>query len=622
LASALHAAEFYVAPNANANGNGSIGNPWRLQTALDHPSAVHPGDTIWLRGGTYNGTFASKLNGTASQPIIVRQYPGERATIDGGASNAVSIFSVFGSYTWFWGFEVMSSDPVRFTDDTGSWPSGSEIPRGEGVVIDQATTHPGLKFINMVVHDAREGFSFWKEATTAEIYGCLSYYNGWEAPDRGHGHNIYAQNQSTTKYITDSILFSGFSHNIHIYGSSSAFLNNFHIEGTTTFNAGDLSVDGGRVILLGGDSVAQNPTLENNYLYRLPGGPVSDFDLGYNAGCSNATVTDNYIADNSYFVNCSPSSMTGNTFYGSISGFTQGQYPNNTYLSNRPTGVKVFIRPNAYEAGRAHITIFNWNLSSSVDVDLSSVLSQGSYFELRNAQNYFGPPAVSGTYDGNLVTVPMAGLLPASPVGWAAPPPTGPEFNAFVLTVTLGPGEFFDVPQSNIYHDAIHTLAVNGITAGCGPGYFCPDASVLRSEMSVFLLKSKHGSSYAPPAPTGTVFDDVPAGAFAAAWIEQIAEEGITAGCTPQTFCPNAPVSRAQMAVFLLKTSLGSAYTPPQATGTVFSDVHVNTFAAAWIEDLAARGLTVGCGGGKYCPDAPVSRGEMAALLVSTFDLP
>ncbi len=190
-----------------------------------------------------------------------------------------------------------------------------------------------------------------KEATNAEIYGSLSYFNGWEAPDRGHGHNIYAQNQTGTKKITDTILFSGFSHNIHIYGSSSAFLNNFDIEGITTFNAGDLSSDGGRVLLLGGDSVAQNPILKNNYLYRLPGGPISDFDMGYNAGCSNANVTNNYISTTTWFVNCLPTSMTGNTFYGSISGFTQGQYPSNTYLSSRPTGVKVFIRPNAYEAG-------------------------------------------------------------------------------------------------------------------------------------------------------------------------------------------------------------------------------------------------------------------------------
>jgi hypothetical protein len=75
------------------------------------------------------------------------------------------------------------------------------------------------------------------------------------------------------------------------------------------------------------------------------------------------------------------------------------------------------------------------------------------------------------------------------------------------------------------------------------------------------------------------------------------------------------------MAVFLLKTFLGSAYVPPPATGQVFSDVPANAFAAAWIEDLFVRGITAGCGNGKYCPNASVTRAEMAAFLVTTFGL-
>ncbi len=180
---------------------------------------------------------------------------------------------MFGAYTWFWGFEVMSSDPTRFTTDTGSCPPGSSIPRGEGVVIDQATSHPGLKFINMVVHDAREGFAFWDEATSSEIYGCLSYYNGWEAPDRGHGHNVYAQNQTTTKYITDSILFSGFSHNIHIYGSLLRVSEQLRHRGHDDLQRGQPVYHRRPSPSAGRDSVAQNPVLKNNYLYRPAGGP-------------------------------------------------------------------------------------------------------------------------------------------------------------------------------------------------------------------------------------------------------------------------------------------------------------------------------------------------------------
>ncbi len=83
-ASTIFGDDFYVSPTAAANGNGSFNSPWKLQTALDHPSAVQPGDTIWLRGGIYNAPpYTSHLVGTSANPIIVRQYPGERARIDG-----------------------------------------------------------------------------------------------------------------------------------------------------------------------------------------------------------------------------------------------------------------------------------------------------------------------------------------------------------------------------------------------------------------------------------------------------------------------------------------------------------------------------------------------------------
>jgi hypothetical protein len=77
------------------------------------------------------------------------------------------------------------------------------------------------------------------------------------------------------------------------------------------------------------------------------------------------------------------------------------------------------------------------------------------------------------------------------------------------------------------------------------------------------------------------------------------------------------------MAVFLLKAAHGSAYMPPGCLG-VFSDVEcmpTPAFAVNWIEQLAAEGITGGCGGGKYCPDSPKPRGQMAVFLVKTFGL-
>src|SRR5262245_45193302 len=79
------ATAFYAAPAGRSNGNGSITSPWDLATALKGLPAVRPGDTIWLRGGTYTfpkgGRILCGLRGTASAPITVAQYPGERATL-------------------------------------------------------------------------------------------------------------------------------------------------------------------------------------------------------------------------------------------------------------------------------------------------------------------------------------------------------------------------------------------------------------------------------------------------------------------------------------------------------------------------------------------------------------
>lgn len=91
----------------------------------------------------------------------------------------------------------------------------------------------------------------------------------------------------------------------------------------------------------------------------------------------------------------------------------------------------------------------------------------------------------------------------------------------------------------------------SGCTAN--PPTYCPGATLTRGQMAVFLLRAKHGAAYNPPAPTG-MFTDVPASHIFARWIEQLAREGITSGCGPATYCPEGTVTRGQIAVFLVRT--------------------------------------------------------------------
>jgi hypothetical protein len=183
--------------------------------------------------------------------------------------------------------------------------------------------------------------------------------------------------------------------------------------------------------------------------------------------------------------------------------------------------------------------------------------------------------------------------------------------------------DFLDTPQSHPFHGFVETIFRSGVTAGCGSGDYCPDDSVTRAQMAALLLKARYGVCFTPPAATGTVFSDVPSSDPFAAWIEELASLGITGGCGGGNYCPSNPVTRAQMAVLLLKTLLGSSYFPPPATG-IFGDVPPGSFAADWIEDLYNRSITAGCSASPllYCPNNPNTRGQMAVFLVKTFGLP
>ena len=188
-------------------------------------------------------------------------------------------------------------------------------------------------------------------------------------------------------------------------------------------------------------------------------------------------------------------------------------------------------------------------------------------------------------------------------------------------TWKLHVGESFaDVPTTHPFYAFIENLFHNGVTGGCTGGY-CPSNPVTRAQMAIFLLKGKLSASlYTPPPASGTVFLDVHPGDFAADWIEALSGFQITGGCGGGNYCPSSPVTRAQMAVFLLKAEHGSAYVPPACTG-VFNDVACPSQFADWIEQLSDEGITGGCGGGNYCPNDPINRGQMAVFLVKTFKL-
>jgi hypothetical protein len=450
-------AGYFVAPAGTSSGSGSMDSPWDLRTALTGAGGrIQPGDTVWLRGGTYRGSITATLNGTASAPIIVRQYPGERATVDG-------FIDAYGSYTTFWGFEIAQSNPVstseRGIDDRG----------------------PGHRFINLIVHDVGgSGIGFWMEGVGSEVYGCIVYNNGVH---ENLDHGIYAINRDGTKHITDNVVFDNQAYGIHVYGESGQALRNVDIEGNASFNNGSISnvITAKPNLLIGGEGiVASGMIVASNVFYFSR--PVSEINMRLGrAGNDNLdiAVRDNYVSGGDPVVELQPwttVTVTGNTFIGtasmvsladaSLSGYTWSgntqyrdqaasawDFTGSSYTlagwkaatglgasdavpAAAPTGARVIVRPNHYESGRANIIVHNWTSQSTVSADVSGVLSVGDQYEVRSVQALFGTPVASGTYAGGTIQIPMTAIAPPQPVGRSTPTPptTGPFFDVFLLT--------------------------------------------------------------------------------------------------------------------------------------------------------------------------------------------
>jgi hypothetical protein len=292
--------------------------------------------------------------------------------------------------------------------------------------------------------------------------------------------------------------------------------------------------------------------------------------------------------------------------------------------------------------------IFMVNLSGPANATLQDSQGAGTILNDDGAEIDAISPGCGPASGGTRVTITGAGFVSGATVKIGTAPASGVTVASSTridaTTATLAAGtlqdivvtnpdlltgtlvkaflvDFLDVTGSHMFHGFVDKMLRNGITAGCGAGKYCPDGTVSRAQMAVFLLKAKHGASYLPPAATGTVFDDVPASAFAAAWIERLEAEGITTGCGGGLYCPDGAVTRDEMSILLLKAKHGTSYLPPPADG-LFGDVPVSDPLAPWIEQLAAEGITAGCGGGNFCPDSVNTRGQMAVFLGKTFALP
>ena len=471
----LRGNDLYVSPYGTSSGPGTVAQPYDLATALSG-QVGQPGDTFWLSGGNYAiGHIDTKIQGAPGQPITFRQMPGEWARVDGSLTFYQSVGNVV-----LRDFELYSSDTNRLSAQTGVGFEPTDIKIIPGV----SSYVPDMSFINLVVHDqTRHGFYASENATNNLVYGCLVYNNGWASPDNAEGHNFYVQGNKGTKEISDNLAFNASGANFHIYeNATNARLVGITLDGNVAFNAGAIqAVRSYRDWVIGVDAPALSADgiiLKNNMSYYPPASTAYDqVQIGREGVNGSVALLNNYLPQGLVMNNWTIAAVAGNLFVGQSTNYivslNQTQVPlatawndnkyapsaaNHDFLGNSTehdfndwqgatgydshsiynvtnlSGTKVFVRTNRYEAGRANIIVYNWANLSDVSLDVSSVLAPGAAYEVRNAQDFFAAPVLSGVFDGQPLDLPMTNLTVAVPIGpLLTPPPTGPTFNVFIL---------------------------------------------------------------------------------------------------------------------------------------------------------------------------------------------
>ncbi|MEA1902544.1 MAG: DUF3048 domain-containing protein [Actinomycetota bacterium] len=181
---------------------------------------------------------------------------------------------------------------------------------------------------------------------------------------------------------------------------------------------------------------------------------------------------------------------------------------------------------------------------------------------------------------------------------------------------TLPPGGTYLDDDWNFAEGAIEALAAAGITNGCAPEYFCPGRVLIRAEAAALIARVLQPE----PIDTG-YYSDVDPAAWYAGDVNALSGAGIITGHTDGTFRPADPLSRAEMAQLLVRAFGNRIAEIYDAIG--FGDLPPEAVYADAVDTLARGGITAGCATNpaRYCPNDPVLRDQMAMFMARVLGL-
>lgn len=468
---------YYVATTGSTSNTGAIGSPWTLAYALAGAGGViAPGDTIYIRGGTYTGPFVTTgTAGTKAGRIVYRQYGGdaplgERVRLDGSTE-------ITRAYTDLRGVEIFMSDP-------------NAIQLNGCILGSSSADTTASRLINCIVHDCgNTGTTHWLNAHGAVHYGVISYNNG---TNHNLDHGYYTHDSQYA--LMNCVSFNNLARGFQAYDSQRV-QDQVIFRNLISFGAGEISTRVNRAAnyqmrvispqymdrFSFEDCVGSHKPPDGDNGYQIRAG-----SLGYISGnrrmtirrffgqtanvtveineWQNLTVEDINVSGSGptqpiVLLRATPSasvSWARNTWYRAPTAnawtyqskkqsfanwvVNSGLGATDTATST-PFTTRYFLFPNDYSliegVGRGHLAIFNPTHAATVPVDLSPVLRVGQSFQISNVQDLWGTPVLTGVWDGTHVDVPMTGVTPPTPGGasrvYATPPTTAPDFDAFVV---------------------------------------------------------------------------------------------------------------------------------------------------------------------------------------------
>lgn len=339
-------------------------------------------------------------------------------------------------------------------------------------------------------------------------------------------------------------------------------------------------------------------------------GGTGSFDLTANSGC-NWTVA----SSQPWLIITSPTSGSGNTT-------VTFRVDANSTTSNRTAVIAAGGKSyNLTQTGAACTLtvdpgnrsvpassgVFNFSVTGLAGCSWTAT-SNSSWLRLVGVTSGSGSGLVPLQFEENTTGIPRTGWVTIAKQG------------VHIMQPAASPQQIFtDVTLAHPFADHIFLLRNANAADNCNGNLqtFCPEATTIRATMAQFIIRSLYnGDNFTYP--TTPYFLDVPAQHPQFSYVQKLRELGYTNGCGPTSFCPDQPVTRGQMAAFIIRTRERKRF--DQAVTFVptafFTDVPTNDIFYGYVQRMKELGITSGCSLTEYCPLGETTRGQMSVFVV------